>query len=474
VKDRGAPVERLSLQDTPRPGAPLSEQIAITRTVTVAAGRFAPGHLGELTQLIPFEMVDDALERTRTVQARVRLLPARVVVYLLLAGCLFAEIGYVQVWHRLVAGLHGIPITVPTASALRQARQRLGVAPLRALFDLLRGPAATTGTATVNWRGLLVCALDGTIMTVPDSAANLTDYHKHRGNHGGSGYPMIRILALVACGTRTIIDAVFGPTSTGETGYAPHLTSSLHPGMLLLADRNFAAADLLTNLAATGADLLVRAKTGRRLPVRARYRDGSYLSCLGSLAVRVIDAEIIIATSAGRRTGSYRLVTTITDHRRYPATDLITLYHQRWEIETTYLEMKSTILGGRVLRARTPTGVEQELYALLVTYQLLRTAMTDATNSTLHLDPDRASFTIALHAARDQVVQAAGVIADTVIDLVGAVGRLVLANLLPDRRVRTKPRIVKRAISKYNARGPNIDRTTYKATINISILTASP
>ena len=131
------------------------------------------------------------------------------------------------------------------------------------------------------------------------------------------------------------------------------------------------------------------------------------------------------------------------------------------------------ILGGRVLRARTPAGVDQEVYALLVAYQILRTAMADATDTRPGTDPDRASFTIALHAARDQIIQAAGIIADTV-DLAGRIGRHVLANLMPDRRVRTKTRIVKRAISKYNARGPNIDRTTYKATISIDILTTDP
>ena len=153
-----------------------------------------------------------------------------------------------------------------------------------------------------------------------------------------------------------------------------------------------------------------------------------------------------------------------------PASELVTLYHQRWEIETAYLELKSTILGGRVLRARTPAGIDQEIYALLVTYQLLRIAMADATGTRPGTDPDRASFTIALNTARDQVIQAAGVIADTVIDLVGTIGRPVLANLLPDRRLRVSPRVVKRAISKYNARGPTIDRTSYKATISIDIL----
>ncbi|PWU48843.1 IS4 family transposase [Micromonospora globispora] len=436
----------------------------------MAAGRFAPGHLGELTQLVPFEMVDDVLERTGAVQSRVRLLPSRVVVYLLLAGGLFAELGWVQVWHRLTAGLHGLAAAVPTGSALRQARQRLGVAPLRALFELVRGPAATTATEAVWWRGLLVCALDGIVMSVADSPANLFGFVKQRGNHGGAGYPAIRLLALVACGTRSIIDAVFGPAVIGELGYAGRLAASLRTGMLLLADRNFAAADLLTDLAATGADLLVRCKTGRRLPVRARHHDGSWLSQIGGLTVRVIDAEITIATSTGRHTGSYRLITTLTDPHHYPAGELVTLYHRRWEIETCYLELKSTILGGRVLRARTPAGVDQEVYALLVTYQILRTAMTDATDSVPGLDPDRASFTVALHTARDQVIQAAGVITGTAIDLVGAIGHRLLTTLMPDRRVRTRPRVVKRAISKYQARGPNIDRTSYKATININIL----
>jgi hypothetical protein len=148
--------------------------------------------------------------------------------------------------------------------------------------------------------------------------------------------------------------------------------------------------------------------------------------------------------------------------------------YYRWSIETAYAELKSTILGGRVLRARTPAGVEQEVWALLVTYQALRTAMTDATDSVPGTDPDRAGFTIALSAARDQLILAAGVIADTAIDLVGVIGSQVLAQLLPKRRVRTKDRIVKRAISKYNARGPIIDRATYKATINVTMLTTDP
>jgi hypothetical protein len=450
------------------------QQSAITRVITVAAGRFAPGHLGELTQQVPFEMVDAVLAETRSGQRRVRDLPARVVVYLLLAGCLFAELGYRQVWHRLTAGLGGLPVADPSEAALTKARHRIGPAPLRALFELLRGPAATLA-GQVRWRGMLVCAVDGTTMTVADSSANLTRFNKQRGGAtGGSAYPMLRLVALVACGTRSIIDAVYGPITSGETAQLQRLVGSLRAGMLLLADRNFAAGPLWSVLADTGAHLLIRARTDRhgpKLAVLRRHGDGSYRSTFGGRLVRVVDAEITVTTTAGTTTGVYRLITTLLDPHRHPAAALIWLYHERWEIETAYLELKSSILGGRVLRARTLTGIDQEIHALLVTYQILRTAMTDATNSMPGIDPDRASFTTALHAARDQLIQAAGVIADTVIDLVGAIGRLILDNLMPARRLRTNTRTVKRAISKYNARGPNIDRRTYKATLNINILT---
>jgi hypothetical protein len=452
----------------------LDTQSVITRAITVAGGRFAPGHLGELTQHLPFEMVDEALAATRTTQTRLRDLPSRVVVYLLLAACLFPEVGYLGVWRKLTAGLTGLPTATPTSGGLAAARRRVGVRPLRWLFDLLRGPAATPRQRGTWWRGLLVCAIDGTTLTVSDNPRMLARFTKHRGNHGGTGYPQIRLVALLACGTRTVIDAVFGPTTAGETTYTPRLLPSLHTGMILLADRNFAAADLLDQIAATGAELLVRLKTGRKTPVLARYPDGSYLSLLGRLRVRVIDCEITISTQAGRQTGVYRLATTLLDHHRYPASELITLYHQRWEIETAYLELKSSILGGRVLRARTPTGIEQEIYALLVVYHLLRTAMTDATNTRPHTDPDRASFTIAWQTARDLLIQATNVIANTMIDLVGTIGRHVLTHLLPDRRLRVCPRIVKRAISKYQARGPTIDRTSYQATLAIDILTGEP
>jgi hypothetical protein len=454
----------------------------------VASGRFAPGHLGELTQIVPFEMVDEVLASSRRVQARVRDLPSRVVVYLLLAAGLFSELGYGQVWARLVAGLDGleVPVARPSSSALCQARRRVGAAPLRALFDLLAGPPA----GAPRWRGWLLCAIDGTTLTVPNGEPNVTAYGRHAaGPNGDAGYPILRLLTVVACGTRTILGAVFGTCNDGETTYAPRLVGCLKPGMLLLADRGFAVTALFEAVAATKAGLLVRCKANRRLKPIQYCGDGTWLTRVGALTLRVIEAEIQIHCADGpTRTGRYRLLTTLTDHHRYPARDLVELYHHRWEIETSYLELKSTTLGGRVLRARTPDGITQEVYALLTAYQALRSALTDATTFTTPptptptcttpttakagpptAPPDRASFTIALNTARDQIIHAAGIIADTTIDLVGAIGRAVLANLLPNRRTRTSPRIIKRATSKHRAQGPT-DRNNYRTTHTIHIL----
>lgn len=279
-------------------------QSVITRQIVVAGGVFAPGHLGELTRIVPFEMVDAVLADCGAVQRRVRKLPARVVVYLLLAGALFEPAGYLAVWRKLTGALDGAGVVKVTAAALWQARTRLGPAPLRALFDLLRGPAVTLRTSGSWWRGLLVCAIDGTTLSVADTPANLGLYSTQPGHHGGSGYPLLRLVALVACGTRSLIEVVFGPTSSGETTMTNQLLGRLGAGMLVLCDRNLTTATLTGRIAASGAQLLGRCKANRKLPMLGRLPDGSWRSLLGGVQVRVIDAQITIATGAGRATAA--------------------------------------------------------------------------------------------------------------------------------------------------------------------------
>jgi Insertion element 4 transposase N-terminal/Transposase DDE domain len=445
-------------------------QSVITRQIVVAGGVFAPGHLGELTRIIPFEMVDAVLAECGAAQRRLRKLPARVVVYLLLAAALFEPAGYLAVWRKLTSALDGAAVQV-TAAALWQARTRLGPAPLRALFDLLRGSAAAPRTAGSWWRGLLVCAIDGTTLDVPDTPGHRARLGKGSNQYtAASGYPQVRLAALVACGTRAIIDAVFGPAADGEPAYATRLVRSLRQGMIVLLDRGLSGNDLLAAVTSANADFLARLPANRKPPVLRRLPDGSFLSVLGGVNVRIIECQITIATAAGAQTGAYRLAATLLDHHRYPAFELVKLYHQRWEIESAYFEIKKTMLGRRVLRARTLPGITQEIYALLTAYQAIRIAITDATLTAPGADPDRASFTTALHAAREQVIQAAGVIAGETIDLAGAIGRHILDNLLPARRLRVSPRAVKRPLSRYAYKSLRVDRRTYKATISIDIL----
>ncbi|MFJ9845910.1 IS4 family transposase [Kitasatospora sp. NPDC101155] len=370
--------------------------------------------------------------------------------------------------------LDRLPIPTVTATALWHARARLGSRPLRALFDLLRGPAASTLTSGSRWAGMLVCAIDGTYLDVPDNPRTRHRLGKGTNQYATAGYPQICLTTLVACGTRAVIDAAFGPRSNGETTYGLRLTRSLHSGMIVLLDRGFATNAFLAAIAGTGADLLARLTAVRKTPVIRLHRDGSYRSVVAGIPVRVIECEITIATSAGRQTGLYRLATTLLDHRRYPAFELVRLYHQRWEVESAYFEIKKTMLGRRVLRARTPAGIAQEIYALLTVYQSLRIAITDATDTDTTASPDRGSFTIALEAARDQVIQATGIVADETIDLIGTIGRHVLAHLMPDRRLRVSPRAVKRPLSRYAYKSLRVDRRTYKATLSIDILATPP
>ncbi|WP_406044058.1 IS4 family transposase [Micromonospora sp. NBC_00898] len=413
---------------------------------------YAPGHLGELTQVVPFELVDAVLEETGGTQQRLRDLPSRVGVYLLLAMGLFEHVGLAMVWSKLVAGLSGLVVATPSEKALRDLRRRIGSSPVKALFEVLAGPLAQPHTPGVRYRRFRTVAFDGcSSLKVPDHERNRGWLGKIKHRLGFAGYPMLMLMALVETGTRGLLGAVFGPTATGERAYATRLLHLLAPDMLLLDDRGFDSNDFLTAVAATGAQLLVRAKSSRRLPVMAVLPDGSYLTRIAKLRLRVIEAQITVTGADGSQiTGCYRLLTTLTDHRTDPAAALIRLYHERWEIESAFYALRHTLLDGRVLRSRDPAGIEQEMWALLALYQALRTVMVAAAESVPGTDPDRAGFAVAVQAARDSVIAAADVVTQTV-DLVGQTGRAILARLLPPRRPRFSARKVKSPISRYHA-----------------------
>jgi hypothetical protein len=430
----------------------------VVRTVTVATGVFAPGHLGELTRYLPVELVDDVLAQTRAVQQRIRALPSRTGVYFVLALGLFPGLGYARVWAKLVAGLTAVGVVVPVVSekALRDLRRRLGPAPLKALFEVVAGPLAQPRTPGTCFAGMRTVAFDGlNSLKVPDTDRNRGWMGRIRYRMGFAGYPTLRLMCLAETGTRALLGATIGAAGDrDEATLALRLLPLLRPGMLVLLDRGFDSNTFLTAVHGTGARLLARVRSQRLPPVLQHLPDGSYLSDLDGLAVRIIEADLTMRGADGTRVGDrYRLITTLLDADRFPASALVGLYHERWEIESAYLALRHTMLDGHVLRSGDRAGLEQEVWALLTLYQLLRMAMVDAVETRPGTNPDRASFTTALQTARDQLLIARLGLDPTEptesTDLLGVIGQAVLATLLPARRARYSARKVKCATSRY-------------------------
>ncbi|MFZ3468921.1 IS4 family transposase [Streptomyces sp. 4.24] len=425
--------------------------------------------------MVPVELVDAVLEETRTRERRLRDLPSRVGVYFVLALGLFEHLGAGLVWQKLVAGLEETAPR-PSEKALRDLRRRIGARPLEQLFAVLAGPLGQPSTPGVCYRRWRTVAFDGcSSLSAPDHERNRSWLGRFTSRFGTNSYPRVMLMALCETGTRGLIGAVFGPAAEGELAYAKRLVGHLAPDMLLLADRGFDSNGLLAEVAGRGTQFLVRSKSSRRPPVLVMLPDHSYLSRIGSLAVRVIEADILVrGTDGSRTTGTYRLLTTLTDHRTDPATTLVRLYHERWEIECAFLALRHTLLKGRVLRSKDPAGITQELWGLLALYQALRSVMVTAAE-TQGLDPDRAGFTIALEAARDTVIRVSGLSPepgpDGRPDLAGHIGAAVLLQPLPARRPRISARIVKRGISRYhtwNHDGRPLDSTPIAA-IDITV-----
>ncbi|MFF3002875.1 IS4 family transposase [Kitasatospora sp. NPDC057940] len=457
----------------------MQEKFAITRTIETAAGVHAPGHLGELTQIVDYALVDAVLEETGAREKRLRLLPSRGVVYFVVALALFEQCSYRVVWGKLTAALDVLAPVRPAASSLARARRRVGAVPLRRLFEVLAGPVADRGQAGSFYRGLRTVALDGTHLHVPDDEQVTWRYPKRVGELLEFGYPLLRLLVVVECGTRAVLAACFGPEDEGELPYARHLLSCLDASMLLLGDAAFDAVEFLREVTATGAQFLVRSSARRRPTIQRRLPDGSYLARLAApyragsgystLPVRMIEAWITVTLADGT-TGRepWRLVTSLLDHERYPASELVELYHRRWQVETTYFSIKATMLDGRVLRSHSVPGLDQEVYALLSTYQALIRTAADAVTARPGLAMERISFTVLLQAAADQVTT--GTHAAEPDPLLGPIGRMVLDNLLPTaRRQRVKARSRKNPTSKYGPNAGKHPQTAQAYTLSVEI-----
>ncbi len=372
--------------------------------------------IGVLTRVFPPDVVDLVVAEAGRKERRSRLLPARVVVYYVLAMALFADSSYEEVMRQLVEGLAWDSgwqrsWAVPDKAAIFKARQRLGREPLELLFAAACSPLAGEQTQGAFYRGLRLMSLDGTCLDVPDTPANDQEFGRPGSSRreGGGAFPQLRLVALSETGTHAITDAALGPYTTGENALADELVPALSTGMLCLADRGFYSFERFQAARGTGAQLLWRVKSDVGLPREQTLPDGSYLTSIYALKdrkakrdgehARVVEYQLDDPVRGGEDQ-RYRLITTILDPDAGPAEELAGLYSERWEIEGALDELKTHQRGPRVvLRSKQPDGVYQEAYGHLATHYAIRKLMHDAA---LHadLDPDRLSFISSLRAAR--------------------------------------------------------------------------
>ncbi len=366
--------------------------------------------LGVLTTTVPAALIDAVLAETGRQSQRYRRLPARLVVYYVMALALYAQASYGEVLRCLVEGvrwlrLSGTDPALADKSAICRARTRLGPAPLKALYARIAAPFATPDTPGAWYGGRRLVSLDGTTIDLPDTPELVERFGRPPASRGQSGFPQLRLLTLAETGTHALFAVALDRSTTSEVGLAPPLLARLQPGMLCLADRAFAGFELWRTAAASGADLLWRVRRNQVLPCCERLPDGSYLSRLyaspkqrrhdeGGQVVRVIDYRLEGIMDAEPLA---RLVTTLLDPGAAPAPELAALYHERWESESTFAELKVTLPGERLmLRSRRADLVEQELYGLLLVHFALRRLMHEASQRA-GCDPDQLSF---VHAVR--------------------------------------------------------------------------
>jgi Insertion element 4 transposase N-terminal/Transposase DDE domain len=410
--------------------------------------------VGALTRTFPPELVDRVVATTETRELRRRLLPARLVVYFVLALWLFRgpNCGYGRVMVKLVDALYhrrrgeqllggvldpdgwveagdGRRWRPPNISSLSRARTRLGADPLHMLFDEVAGPvggSAADDAAGVFCCGLRVVSMDGSTTDVPDSKANAEYFGRPSNATRDGAFPQVRWIVAAESGTGALIGATLGPYTVGEQTLARDLLAAFGPDMLVLADRNFLCHTLARDVLATGAHILWRASASFTLTPIAVLADGSYLAQLHPrrtadgppITVRVIEYTVHTSPIHGGGAGAgsadedtddedtselFCLVTDLLDPEAHPALDLAGAYPMRWGCETVIGDHKTDMGAGMaVLRSKDPEGVAQEMWALFAVYQAIHTLIGAAVDAT-GVPPDQISFPHALAAATDSV-----------------------------------------------------------------------
>jgi Insertion element 4 transposase N-terminal/Transposase DDE domain len=374
--------------------------------------------VGLLMKVFPPEVVDAVITACGRTEQRRRMLPAQAVAYFAMGMALYPDGSYEDVLALICDGIawadrEETPVRLANKAAISHARDRLGAEPVAALFERVAGPLAQPGTPGSWLAGRRLVAIDGTCLDLADTPANDTHFGRPGVAKGErAAFPQARVVAVAECGSHAIFDAVIGPYTTSENALAVEVVGRLTRGMLCLADRGFYSFAAWQAATATGADLLWRVKDNLKLDAIEDLADGSYLAEVfhstndrkreHPATVRVIEYTI----DDGREpAGPYRLLTTILDPHVAPAAELAAAYAQRWEIETTFDELKTHQRGPRqVLRSKKPDLVLQEIWGHLCCHYAIRVLMFDAA-AHAGRDPDRVSFVTALRISRRSVAQ---------------------------------------------------------------------
>jgi hypothetical protein len=422
--------------------------------------------IAALKQLLPKELMTQVVAESSLPSNFCRRLPNWFMLWFVVAIGLFCTDSYRQVFKWLQPFRRK---GTPRRSTLCMARLRLGVAPLRRLAERVVTLLATPDTPGAFHRQYRLMGLDGFVADLPDSALNNRVFGRPTSGRATCAFPQARVLSLCELGTHVLWRSSIKPCRRGETTMAPALLRHLQPDMLLLWDRGFFSYALIEQVVVTQkAQLLARAKTNSVLrPIRT-LSDGSFVACVyrskrhreqdrEGIEVRVIE---YVLRDPGR-TGDgqkHRLITTLWDEHLDPARDLVVLYHQRWEEELTIDELKTHQRQRPVLRSQTPSGVVQELYGLLAAHGLVRRAMHEAAWRA-GVSPRRVSFTGALKILRCRLAECPADDRGRTQwhdDLIAEIAE----ELLPKRRTRINPRVIKKKMSNWAKKRPQHRATT--------------
>jgi Insertion element 4 transposase N-terminal/Transposase DDE domain len=419
--------------------------------------------LRALERIISIEAVQQTLQHTGHHRRHYDRLPAWFVTWFVVALSLFSKDSYRQVFKHLQRFQPG---GTPGRNTLAQARQSLGCAPLRLLARRVVGLLGTPDTPGAFYRGLRLMALDGFVLDLPDTPANERVFGRPQSGRSPGAFPQARVLALCETGSHVLYRWQVKPCRRGEVSMTAGLLRHLEADMLLLWDRAFFSYDHVRHIRARGAHLLARVKKNLVLPVQQTLADGSYLSQVypsardrehdrHGVVVRVIEYTLD-DPSRGATGVVHRLVTTLLDAPAHPAAALIVLYHERWEEELTIDEVKTHQKERPVLRSQTPGGVIQEIDGLLLAHYVVRRLMSEAAERQ-EIDPRRLSFTGTLKVLRCRLPE----VPESTDDVTGRQRwweRLLAEvgeEVLPVRRARINPRVIKRKMSKWAKKRPH-------------------